>query len=190
MLFSRYAAFFASFAALVLMTCGIHAEETTGTEYYDVVLSNHASKEIAIGTLMIINGKSYELAIEHQKFQDYFLSMKEMKCLTGPELWCHIPYPYDHPHHLNKDMRWLSHDLLFMYKTPDQFGANFWQGIYYLITPSENGFSGKAMAVDLNELAAPPPDPTQPMIDEQWLEAVSSSERWLPNLTIRRSSNR
>ena len=128
----------------------------------------------------------YEITLDHHLFKDYFLSMKEMKCLEGAELWCFIPYPYDQPRTVSSDdLRWLEHDLLFMFKKPEAFGANFWNGIYYRMTVTDEGLRGVAQALDLNMLASPPDDLTQPPIAEFDVDEADLEKRWLPYLEIR-----
>lgn len=130
-------------------------------------------------------GSHYRLHLDEQPFQDYFLSMKEMKCLEGPELWCHLAYPYQQPRWVsNQDLRWLSHDLLFMFKKKADFGANFWNGIYYQLRVEQGVIVGDAQAVDLNLLASPPDDPRQPPITPGELYEIDSDKRWLPGLRI------
>ena len=127
----------------------------------------------------------YQLSLDHHRFQDHFLSMKEMKCLEGPELWCHIPYPYKNPRILNsKDQRWLEHDLLFLFKRNTEFGANFWNGIYYKISVEDGQLKGTAQALDLNLLASPPEHLERPPISELDLEEADLQKRWLPTLRI------
>lgn len=152
----------------------------------DVLLADNAGQTTVIGSIEFHDDGSYALDIDHGVFKDFFLSMKEMKCLEGREIWCHIPYPYAMPRTVSADdYRWLSQDLLFMYKSPGEFGANLWQGIYYRIEESDDGLVGTAMHVDLNELAAPPDSLEAPYYDESWLEPVNAADRWLPTLYIR-----
>ena len=171
----------ATFLAMGGLTMGgpmPHAEQ--------VFLADAAGAEHAIGSIEFKDDGSYALDIDHSVFKDFFLSMKEMKCLEGREIWCHIPYPYAMPREVRDgDYRWLSQDLLFMYKSPKEFGANLWQGIYYRFEESEDGLIGTAMHVDLNELAAPPESLDAPYYDESWLEPVNAQDRWLPALIIR-----
>ncbi len=128
----------------------------------------------------------YKITLDHHLFKDYFLSMKEMKCLEGPELWCFIPYPYKQPRTVSaEDMRWLEHDLLFMFKKLDAFGANFWNGIYYRMEVTEQGLRGVAHSLDLNMLASPPDDLTTPPIEEFDVDEADLEKRWLPYLEIR-----
>ncbi len=129
---------------------------------------------------------NYELHLDHQQFTDHFLSMKEMKCLEGPELWCYVPYPYHNDHQVSKDdLRWLEHDLLFLFKRNKEFGANFWNGIYYRLQITDQGLDGEANAIDLNYLASPPDDTSVPPIGEGELDESDNDKRWLPLLQIR-----
>ncbi len=128
----------------------------------------------------------YRLTFESKHLHDHFLSMKEMKCLEGPELWCHIPYPYDNPRSVTPtDLRWLEHDLLFLFKRSGEFGANFWNGIYYRLTIEDDRILGSAQAVDLNLLASPPAELDVPPVSEADLDEADSNKRWLPKLEIR-----
>ena len=127
----------------------------------------------------------YQIHLNHKLFKDYFLSMKEMKCLEGPELWCHLAYPYDNPRDITKtDFRWLSHDFLFMYKKNSEFGANFNNGIYYDFKLESGRLIGTAMAIDLNLLASPPEDKTLPPITVHDIDEIEPSNRWLPTIEI------
>ena len=154
-----------------------------------ISLVEFQGKEIPIGTIDFFTKKkkiSYQINIDHNLFKDFFLSMKEMKCLEGAELWCHLPYPYENPRIVShQDLRWLSHDLLFMYKKKSEFGANFYNGIYYHFSIKGNEIVGVAQAVDLNLLAAPPEDTTTPPITEYDREEMELKHRWLPKLIIR-----
>jgi len=128
----------------------------------------------------------YQIHLKHKLFKDYFLSMKEMKCLEGPELWCHLAYPYKNPRMITEtDLTWLSHDLLFMYKKSSEFGANFYNGIYYDFKLESGSLIGSAMALDLNLLAAPPEDTTSPPISEHDIDELEPTNRWLPTIEIK-----
>lgn len=152
-----------------------------------IYLVDKLGEQIDIGSLNITKaGTAYSLHVDHTKFADYFLSMKEMKCLEGPELWCHIPYPYEHPAALSADdLSWLSHDLLFMFKSPGEFGANFWNGIYYNLQVVDGVITGEAQAVDLNHLASPPDDLSIPPYGEYDRDDLDLTARWLPRIEIR-----
>lgn len=133
----------------------------------------------------LAQGSRYKLAMIREQFHDYFLSMKEMKCLEGPELWCHLAYPYAQPRIVTADdLRWLEHDLLFMFKTPKEFGANFWNGIYYKLHIEDGMIKGEAQAIDLNALASPPDNLDEPPIGEAERDEVDRDKRWLPIIEI------
>ncbi len=154
-----------------------------------VYLLDKSGAEIAVGSVTFkpADGASqYSLHMDHAKFKDYFLSMKEMKCLEGPELWCHLPYPYEQPHRVTaENLSWLEHDLLFMFKQPDEFGANFWNGIYYNMRVEDGKILGTAEAIDLNLLASPPADLNVPPLNENLRDPIERKQRWLPDLVIR-----
>lgn len=127
----------------------------------------------------------YHLSLDHHRFTDHFLSMKEMKCLEGDELWCHIPFPYPNPHTVSReDLRWLEHDLLFLFKRHSEFGANFWNGIYYALSVEGDRLVGEAQAIDLNLLASPADDLTVPPVGEFDREEADLEKRWLPRIEI------
>ena len=127
----------------------------------------------------------YRLQLDHHRFTDHFLSMKEMKCIQGDELWCHVPYPYANPRRIHpQDLRWLEHELLFLFKRNGEFGANFWNGIYYRLELSDNRLRGEARALDLNLLASPPEELSRPPIGEFDLEEADLDKRWIPRIEI------
>ncbi|MFW1677386.1 hypothetical protein ACFVYJ_06330 [Pontibacter sp. JAM-7] len=154
-----------------------------------IYLLDKTGMEIPVGTITFkpqAEGAHYSLHMDHARFKDFFLSMKEMKCLEGPELWCHLPYPYEQPHLVSgDDLRWLEHDLLFMFKSPDEFGANFWNGIYYQMQLKDGQITGQAQAIDLNNLASPPADLNIPPLHENLRDPIERKHRWLPDLVIR-----
>ena len=154
-----------------------------------IIMLDSKNTELVIGTIEFTpsdNGSQYSLHLDHGKFQDYFLSMKEMKCLEGPELMCQLPYPYSQPHTVTADdFSWLSHDLLFMFKKKEEFGANFWNGLYFDMVIDNGEIKGTAQAVDLNLLAAPPEDLSVPPMGEWEREDIDLTKRWLPRLVIK-----
>lgn len=154
-----------------------------------IILKGNKGEQLDIGSVSFMPGADgihYTLTIDHSHFTDYFLSMKEMKCLEGPELWCHLPYPYQQPRTVSADdFSWLAHDLLFMYKKKGEFGANFWNGIYYKMTLNNGRITGVAQAIDLNQLAAPPDDLTLPPFGEFERTDIEPHPRFLPFVEIR-----
>ena len=153
-------------------------------EIKQVDLLDKQGKRINIGQLHVHVDGQFEFMRNDELFTDHFLSMKEMKCLEGPELWCHVAYPYPLHRQLNDTMAWLSHDLLFMYKKSNQFGAKLWQGVYYKITQEGEQWIGTAQGVDLNQLASAPEQTETPFYDESEMEPHNAQDRWLAKLII------
>lgn len=172
---------------LAFGTCA-SAVELAGTR--QIYLIDSQGAKLAIGAIVIeAEGEhySYGIDLDLSQFHDHFLSMKEMKCLEGLELWCYVPYPYDNPHRFSADdLRWLEHDLLFLFKEPDTFGARLWNGIYYPLQLGEDGvIRGEARALDLNLLASPPDDQATPPVGQFDIGDFKLESRWLPNIEIR-----
>ena len=133
------------------------------------------------------DGRSgFVLTLRHEPFKDFFLSMKEFKCVeSASEVFCHVPYPYPQPGTVSAtDLAWLEHALLFMFKTPTEFGARLWNGIYFKLTPTERGFEGRPQAVDLNRISAPPDQPGVPPYRPALRDDIPAGARWFGRLTI------
>jgi len=178
---------FATF--LGLSGCGATGEQASNkalpNDAYAVMLEDKSGNSIIVGTVTK-HGSKFEFERDDSKFKDFFLSMKEMKCLEGPEILCHIHYPYPQEEVSEENnLRWLSHELLFMYKRPDQFGARLGQGVFFDLTPEGDGFTGTAYSMDLNDLASPPDSFSEPPIELIELEELEIEGRWLPFLKIK-----
>ena len=133
------------------------------------------------------DGRSgFVLTLRHEPFKDFFLSMKEFKCVeSASEIFCHVPYPYPQPGTVSAtDPAWLEHSLLFMFKTPNEFGAKLWNGIYFKLKPTERGFDGSPQAVDLNRISAPPDQPGVPPYRPALRDDIPAGARWFGRLTI------
>ena len=133
------------------------------------------------------NGRSsFTVRLRSEPFSDHFLSMREFKCLAGgPELSCHVPYPYAQPGTVSPDdLTWLEHSLLFFYKTPRDFGAKLWNGLYFEFKVSGQALVGTPRAVDLNQIAAPPPDAARPPFGAAQRHDMAADARWLRTLVI------
>lgn len=129
---------------------------------------------------------AFKLALDHAGFKDYFLSMREFKCLDGAtELLCHVPYPYPQPGTVAPDqLAWLEHSLMFMFKSPKDFGAKLWNGVYYQLKPVGSTLVGSPQAVDLNRIGAPPARTDLPPFKPAWRDDMSPDARWFNKLTI------
>ncbi|OIP15306.1 MAG: hypothetical protein AUK51_13995 [Comamonadaceae bacterium CG2_30_59_20] len=143
-----------------------------------------------IGTVSftpLIDGSStFVVTMDYTKFSDYFLSMKEFKCLSSPvEVTCHVPYPYRHPGKVTlDDLTWLEHNLLFLFKRPSEFGAKLWNGLYYRFTVTDTGLVGQPMAIDLNLISAPPDDLKKPTFTDFERVPFPKGVRWIESISI------
>lgn len=128
----------------------------------------------------------FRIALDTARFSDHFLSMREFKCLEGgPELSCHVPYPYAHPGSVGPgDYAWLEHNLLFFYKLPADFGAKLWNGIYFEFKPEGAGLVGTPKAVDLNLIAAPPSNLAVAPYRKALRDEMPANARWIRSLHI------
>lgn len=146
---------------------------------------------IPIGTVIFSpaanGGTAFALSMDHSRFNDHFLSMKEFKCIEGGnEVMCHVPYPYKTPGTVSgTDFAWLEHSLLFLFKQPRDFGAKLWNGLYYRLARDESGLVGLPQAVDLNLISAPPDDLNTPPYHASLRDDVPLSAHWIERLVIR-----
>ncbi|MFN4329899.1 MAG: hypothetical protein ACK4FF_13585 [Limnobacter sp.] len=147
--------------------------------------------EIPLGTVdfkPVAKGRSeFKLNLDIHAFTDYFLSMREFKCLTGPnEVACHVPYPYKNPSTVGPgNYTWLEHQLLFLTKSPGEFGAKLWNGVYYEFKDENGMLVGRPRAIDLNDISAPPTDLTDPPLKPANRHDMKASDRWIQELRIR-----
>jgi hypothetical protein len=132
------------------------------------------------------DGVGFKVALNKQLFTDYFLSMREFKCLPADkEISCYVPYPYQHPAKIKADdLAWLEHNLLFLYKIPSEYGANLWNGVYYEFQERDAVLVGVPKAVDLNEIAAPPSDTSIPPFSKETRGELAADARWLKEIII------
>lgn len=128
----------------------------------------------------------FAVTMDTAVMRDHFLSMREFKCLEGgPELTCHVPYPHAQPGIVRRgDAAWLEHALLFFYKRPADFGAKLWNGLVFDLKETATGYEGTPRAVDLNVIAAPPPDATTPPLRGALRDAIAPDQRWVRSLSI------
>lgn len=128
----------------------------------------------------------FKFDLDVARFKDFFLSMREFKCLEGKEIQCFVPYPYANPATITTDdLAWLETSLIFMYKTPAQFGATLANGLYYELKATPDGLVGAPRSIDLNQIAAPPDDPSQPPFPPAERLEIEDGARWVTSLSIR-----
>ena len=147
--------------------------------------------QTAIGTVNFTPQKdgatAFSVTMDHAKFTDYFLSMKEFKCLSGPtEVTCHVAYPYPQPGQVMlQDLTWLEHNLLFLFKLPSEFGAKLWNGLYFRLTVTDQGLVGRPMAIDLNRISAPPENLNVPTFGPDARDEIQESSHWIESISIK-----
>lgn len=131
-------------------------------------------------------GATFRIMWKTEVFTDYFLSMREFKCLpAAKEVSCHVPYPYPNPATVSPgNLAWLEHSLLFLHKSPAEFGAKLWNGVYYELQVRGQALAGTPRAVDLNAISAPPRDPSVPPFTKALRHDVPPDARWLAALLI------
>lgn len=157
---------------------------------YRITLHGGEGQQVVIGQVTFTPAAEgqvqFVVKMDHAPFTDYFLSMREMKCLPGgTEILCHIPYPYTQPGTVAEaQFAWLEHALLFMFKKPSDFGAKLWNGVYFQLRRSERGLVGRPQAVDLNLIAAPPARLDLPPFKPALRDDMPEAARWFNRLTI------
>lgn len=129
---------------------------------------------------------AFAIKFDHAPFTDYFLSMREFKCLEGAtEIQCHVPYPYRNPGTVTAgDLSWLEHSLMFLFKSPRDYGAKLWNGLYYKMQITDQGIVGLPQAIDLNYIGAPPTDLDTPPYGPTERSDIPAGARWYGRLTI------
>lgn len=184
---SRCIAILTTLALWLIAPFPVQAWELEGTKTISLITRD--DQALAIGTVTFHpegDRIGFAVALDIPKFKDYFLSMKEFKCLDGGvEVQCYVPYPYANPHTITPtDFSWLEHSLLFFFKNPSEFGAKLWNGLYYHMTMTDQGLQGTPKAVDLNLIAAPPDDLAKPPFDTSLQGDISPGARWIKALRI------
>lgn len=177
--------------AIGLVLCAAGSAMAWSLEGTKQVLAvTQAGERIAIGQVQFTpqagEQVGFALKLDTSRFQDHFLSMREFKCLPAAvEISCHVPYPYAHPQRVTaQQFDWLSHELMFLYKRPQDYGAKLWNGVYYQFERTDKGLVGRPQAVDLNLISAPPDKKDVPPYDTAGREPMPTGQRWVDHLLI------
>lgn len=180
----RASLFFAMLA--IAFALPVHAWELAGSK--TITLHTRDGQNIVLGSVEFTPAgeqSTFSLHIDPARMKDFFLSMKEFKCLEGEEIHCHVPYPYPNPGTVSRnDLRWLEHSLLFLYKQPKDFGAKLWNGLYYRMALTEHGIVGTPQAIDLAQIGAPPADPSIPPYAPGDRADIPLNAHWISGLSI------
>lgn len=173
---------------LLFAAPAVAAFEFAGTKTVSVVTAD--GSELLLGEIDFApsaNGNTeFKLNLDIHKFTDYFLSMKEFKCIPADaEVTCHVPYPYKSPTTVSaENLVWLEHRLMFLFKKPKEFGAKLWNGIYFELQEQDDILVGTPKAIDLNDISAPPEDLNTPPYTGLNTHDMPIKERWVQQLKI------
>lgn len=172
---------------LLLHQTAAQAWELAGSK--TIVLHARSGQRMVLGSVSFQpegGTTTFKLHLDEQRFKDFFLSMKEFKCLESEqEVQCHVPYPYPNPGTVSSaNLVWLEHSLLFFYKAPRDFGARLWNGLYYRMEVTAQGIVGTPQAIDLVQMGAPPADPSIPPFGTEGRSDITPDSRWFHRLTI------
>lgn len=181
---------------LALLSAGLLAAAPAGVAAWEMqglkTIAAHTrdGERIVLGSVRFApradGSVAFALTMDHARFTDYFLSMKEFKCLAGRgEIVCHVPYPHAQPGVVGAtDLAWLEHNLLFLYQLPTEFGAKLWNGLYFRLERTASGLIGRPQAIDLNHIGAPPDDPGVPPYAPALRDDIAPGARWIESLSI------
>lgn len=155
-----------------------------------VYLLEQDGKETAIGSVRFDSNDAenfdIKVEIEGDSFVDQFLSMRPFNCITDPEEWyCYLKYPYELRNTISSaDLLDLEYQLLFILKSPSEFGIDAWNGLYFKLEMTQpQVLIGTALQGDLNVLQSPPEPYTRPIDLNEFID--ESSARRYPQLIIR-----
>ncbi len=168
------------FAAEFPERAGIYLVDAEGDELQigQVVFSSPGSANSSVGI---------DVEIDNSVFSEHFLSMRPFRCLTSDVEWfCYLEYPYELRSVItNDDLSDLEYQLLFIKKTPEEFGIDAWNGLYYKLVLEEDGtLSGQLWEGDLNSLQSPPSKKYAKPVELGEFIPAESSKRLFPQIKI------
>lgn len=180
------------FVVLLACTLGLapaaQAMDLSGRKTLSALTADGARVEL--GTVQFTpaagGAVNFKIEMKHESLSDHFLSMREFKCLPGErEISCHVPYPYRQPGQVRPgELAWLEHSLLFFYKTPADFGAKLWNGLYFEFKDTGTALVGEPKAVDLNQIGAPPVQMDKPPYTPAERHTIPEGSRWIRRLIL------
>ena len=178
---------------LVLLAC-IFTGSLTAADFPEsagVYLVDSKQQETRIGDVGFSdagNGKtSLQLSIDTSVFTEHFLSMRPFRCIEGDSEWlCYLEYPYDLRSIITRDdLSDLEYQLLFIRKTPSEFGIDAWNGLYYKLELASDGtITGELLEGDLNSLQSPPGEQYAKPVDLGEFIPADKTKRLFPTLKI------
>ena len=179
------------FKTIIFGCCLSFACMATELPEGDKVISfiDNDNNAIEIGRITFTHNNvktTYEITLNENVFQKEFLNMRPFQCLHQPkQILCHLEYPYKKLGYITRDdLMDLEYDLLFLHKTPAEYGIDAWNGLFYLLTATENGIEGTLNEVDLRVLIAPPEDGTLRPVTRNMLYEADPSKHIFPKILI------
>ena len=157
-----------------------------------ITLHDGASERIVIGTAQFSaagHGKTrFKIELDDQKFGEYFLAMRPFKCVTGArQHMCHFPLTRVGDTFTADDILPLEYALMFMHKKPAMVSLNSRDGLYYQLTRTASGFTGRIADVDMEPVIVPDSVPAAQRarpIRKADLHVSDPSAYWLPFILI------
>ncbi len=153
-----------------------------------VFLETPSGESLQIGSVVLSgepNAMNIAFTIDDSKFSDQFLSMRPFKCIDGKPMVCRLEYSYPKKNQVSaSDFADLEYDLLFITRSPTDYGIDPFNGRYYIITENNGKLIGEIRGVDLNILAAPPAEGDLRPITEADLDPLELENERFPVLRI------
>ncbi len=129
-----------------------------------IALIGEGEQRVEIGTVTFTRDgdvATFDITLDASKFQDEFLSMRPFSCMPdAKQMWCHLAYPYDLKRRVTAgDLIDLEYALLFLFKPPNGYGIDPWNGLYFKMALDDAGaITGTLHDVNLDPLGTPPAD--------------------------------
>jgi hypothetical protein len=157
-----------------------------------ITLFDGGSERVVIGTAVFtpaVDGKTqFKIELDSEKFGEYFLAMRPFKCVTGArQHMCHFPLTRVGDTFSADDLLPLEYALMFMHKKPAMVSLNSRDGLYYQLTRTAKGFSGRIADVDMEPVIVPDSVPVAQRarpIRKTDLHVSDPSAYWLPFISI------
>lgn len=159
-------------------------------QHYEIRFDNGDDGTLVIGSLYVDAfdaAGGFRVSLKDEVFGDYFLSMRPFRCITHRDsMLCHLPYPYENRRRIGRDdLTDLEYDLLFIARSPTEYGIDPWNGRYFRLRWDGEAIVGAMHETDLDVLASPPAaGDYRPLADAEMLPVPAGGASWAPLLRI------
>lgn len=174
--------------AALALACPAAAQGDPLSGEKQIMLQTRDGETIPFGTIRftpVEGGSTYVIAVDPDRTTAYFLSMRNFRCVEGEIVFCHVPYPYPIGGPVRADaLDWLEHGLLFLSKSPTEYGARFENGVYFRMQAEGDRIVGTPQGIDLDDIASPPDDPSIPPYSQIDRMDEPEGENWIARLII------